>query len=420
MKVFLLPLLLFVVSAQEECTTEFNDVVIVGGGMAGISAASRFNDYVLLESTNRIGGRMRSSQFSGYTIEEGANWITGSSVVSDLAEQYGLVTTPHDMYDMIAYDRNGAPIDINVYDESLERFRGALQDATKISEQLFEPNALVLDEGIVKLLRDVGWQPTSQIDQAVQWSSVDWEYAVSDASIRNFEGELPSMRLVVDQRGFEYIAQRFSQDFLDQSRLRLNTRVYKIEYDVLDTTYKARVFARTDSGCIEYQANNVILTVSVGVLNSGLIEFSPPLMYGGSNPFTIAQYVKVYFTFTENFWDDNEFIFTENEVGVCHQWQNLDLEGFLPGSRMLRCEIMTEAFESLLDPSTNELGDETLMSLLEPLRRTYGDLVQPVNSYYTKLHQDEDLGFGAYGFWRIGYGFRGKGSAWNVSTVEYL
>lgn len=67
---------------------------------------------------------------------------------------------------------------------------------------------------------------------------------------------------------------------------------------------------------------------------------------------------------------------------------------------------MTEEFLALLDPVNQELSEDTLMGLLEPLRRTYGDLVQPVDKYYTKLHQSQDFGFGAYSHWKIGYGFR--------------
>ena len=59
------------------------DVIIVGGGIAGLTAASNFENwgisYLLLEGTDRIGGRMRSYQFHNTTVELGANWITGDN-----------------------------------------------------------------------------------------------------------------------------------------------------------------------------------------------------------------------------------------------------------------------------------------------------------------------------------------------------
>jgi polyamine oxidase len=35
------------------------------------------DDFLILEATDRIGGRMRHMEFEGYTIELGANWIEG-------------------------------------------------------------------------------------------------------------------------------------------------------------------------------------------------------------------------------------------------------------------------------------------------------------------------------------------------------
>jgi len=48
----------------------------------GISAAKRLSDvgikdFLILEATNRIGGRIRKTDFAGNTVEMGANWLHG-------------------------------------------------------------------------------------------------------------------------------------------------------------------------------------------------------------------------------------------------------------------------------------------------------------------------------------------------------
>lgn len=59
------------------CPTAPFKTIIIGAGMAGLTAAktleeSNVPNYVVLEqSPNRVGGRMRSVQFGGYTVEEG-------------------------------------------------------------------------------------------------------------------------------------------------------------------------------------------------------------------------------------------------------------------------------------------------------------------------------------------------------------
>lgn len=73
-------------------------VVIIGAGMAGLSAAyhlskNGFNDYKLLEARNRIGGRIVQIQMGNEPVELGATWIHGvlGNPVYELAMQHGLV-----------------------------------------------------------------------------------------------------------------------------------------------------------------------------------------------------------------------------------------------------------------------------------------------------------------------------------------
>ena len=76
-------------------------IVIVGGGIAGLAAASRlyrsgFVNVTILEASDRLGGRIHSLQVDatnhGY-IEMGAEWIHGQivNVAYKLANDNGLV-----------------------------------------------------------------------------------------------------------------------------------------------------------------------------------------------------------------------------------------------------------------------------------------------------------------------------------------
>jgi monoamine oxidase len=54
------------------------DVLILGGGMSGISAAAALHkagkSFLVLEQAAHIGGRMRAVKFGGDIVEKGANW----------------------------------------------------------------------------------------------------------------------------------------------------------------------------------------------------------------------------------------------------------------------------------------------------------------------------------------------------------
>jgi oxygen-dependent protoporphyrinogen oxidase len=73
------------------------DVVIVGGGIAGLAAAWRLRgrDVLLLEGEDRLGGRMRSEPCGEYWLNYGAHLLPApGSLVDRMARECGLETVP--------------------------------------------------------------------------------------------------------------------------------------------------------------------------------------------------------------------------------------------------------------------------------------------------------------------------------------
>jgi len=101
----------------EGCVQEYFDVVIVGAGMAGLAAAKHIQansglSVVVLEASNRIGGRVRSNFDFGvdgpnakgkWTVEDGANWITNynGNPIYELAEEYNFNMTKNYYWDFV-------------------------------------------------------------------------------------------------------------------------------------------------------------------------------------------------------------------------------------------------------------------------------------------------------------------------------
>ena len=88
------------------------DLVIIGGGMSGIAAATEIErssnlTYLVLEGQSCLGGRLQSQRFNNDThiIELGANWIVGSkrNPIWKLAQDVSLSTAVQNWNSIVVY-----------------------------------------------------------------------------------------------------------------------------------------------------------------------------------------------------------------------------------------------------------------------------------------------------------------------------
>jgi monoamine oxidase len=135
-------------SKQSKKITDYDyDVVIIGGGFAGISAGrdSRENGYktLILEARNRLGGRTFSSKFEGHDVELGGTWIHQSQpFVWAEKERYNLdvIETPGAVPDTMVSLKGGKIHQLTEADTYaiFEAFQAFVADGRSILERPYD------------------------------------------------------------------------------------------------------------------------------------------------------------------------------------------------------------------------------------------------------------------------------------------
>lgn len=75
------------------------DVVVVGAGFSGLSAADRLVrlglSVLVLEGRDRVGGRVRTGEIAGVPVDFGGTWVSPRhTAIRELAQRYGCTITP--------------------------------------------------------------------------------------------------------------------------------------------------------------------------------------------------------------------------------------------------------------------------------------------------------------------------------------
>ncbi|KAM7272364.1 hypothetical protein ACFE04_027027 [Oxalis oulophora] len=362
MKVSLITLLILILTTAASASyssSSSNSIIIVGAGMSGITAAKTLSengikDFLMLEATDRIGGRMKKASFANHTVELGANWLFRGgpkiNIISEIANKIKLKTffSDYDHLSTHTYKQNGG-----LYSKKV------MEVEIKTADERFDFN-----NNLSKALSAQG-KKDNDISVLAEAEPPRITSLKNTFPREEFEDFGENEYFVADPRGYEavvhYIAKQFlvyKNGLLADPRVKLNKVVREISYT------KSGVMVKTKNGEV-YKAKYAIVSVSLGVLQSNLIQFKPILPQWKTlaiDDFDMSVYTKIFMKFPRTFWPTGPgtefFLYAHERRGYYPIWQHLENE--MPGSNILFVTVTdTEAIriEQQSDKETDSCRD---------------------------------------------------------------
>nr|CAB3496808.1 unnamed protein product [Digitaria exilis] len=402
-------------------------VIIVGAGMSGISAGKRLwesgvRDLLILEATERVGGRMHKHNFGGLNVEIGANWVEGigGDKVNPIWPMVNATLKLRNFYsDFDSVVANVYKEDGGLYDEDYvqERMDRAyeVQELGASLTKLMHPSGRD-DISLLAMQRLFNHQPNgpaTPVDMVLDYFIYDYEFG-EPPRVTSLQNTVPTptnadfgedANFVADQRGFESIihyvgASYLSTDGNDQisdTRVLLNKVVRNITYD------DQGVVVSTEDGS-SYGADFVIVSTSLGVLQSDLIHFTPQLPFWKTVAiyrFDMAAYTKIFLKFPRRFWPVGEgkqfFVYASRRRGYYGMWQSFERE--YPGANVLLVTVTDDESRRI----EQQPDDVTKAEAVAVLRKMFPDADVPdATDIYVPRWWSNRFFKGSYSNWPIG------------------
>lgn len=283
-------------------------IVVIGAGVSGLAAAKSLHeaghDVTVLEARQRIGGRIHTDRETfGVPVEIGAQYIQGTSngpndvnPVWKLAQDHHWVSRPFSS-EAAHVVKAGKTFDPGKVRNRLELFLSAIEEAE--SEITLEHS---VEDALSLYLDDQRANPEMAAElRASVASEIGLEYA----------GDIDEIAVQGLGYGSGFSGgNQILPDGYDQVPAALAARLPNIHLGEVVTAidYSDAICAvKTKSGRV-YQAERVLCTLPLGVLQSGSISFHPALPAAKTKAISrmgVGNLGKVFLEFSERFWPDD-------------------------------------------------------------------------------------------------------------------
>jgi monoamine oxidase len=379
------PTLLASCGKEEEVKPKDKTVTVIGAGIAGLAAAKKLKEngftVTVLESQEKVGGRLRTDRSLGVAFDEGASWIHGprGNPITNLASQSGANTFLTDDDSVKVFDINGTAYSDTVLTNTEKQYESAL-DAVARAGNINQSFQQVFNSLYPAQVNNRLWKymlsAFLEFNTAGDISKLSSKYFYDDEEFSGAD--------VIITNGYDKVT-----DFLAQGlEVRLNTKVSAIDY----STPKVKV---TANGNV-LESDYVIVCVPLGVLKNGAIAFSPTLpndkltAIAKTNMGNVNKFLLVW---NNAFWDTNlQYIgYTPETKGKFNYF--LNVKKFVQANA-----LMTFAFGDYATVTENMSDNDIINEIMLHLKTIYGSSIpNPTRMLRTKWGENVHS-FGAYSY----------------------
>ncbi|XP_055610824.1 spermine oxidase-like [Uranotaenia lowii] len=301
-------------------------ILIIGAGAAGIATFTRlyengFDNMVILEAENRIGGRIHTVPYGANVVDYGAQWVHSNvdNCVYDMAAKYNLVEIESHPENEICIKSNGVEIPIENSNLVLQVLTDSIKDVDRLKNY---PKSLgdfyvdIFQESMKNGKFDgIDNETCYQLFDFFlkyhhTYNAVDSLFETSAAGLLEFTDHQDDYLINWKGRGFKTVIDLMLKRLPEQNStpiplqnfLVLNQRVININYPA-EPDEKCTVTCADGN---KYSADHVIITVSLGVLKENYPTlFTPKLPSMKINAISglyIGTIDKMILEFEQPFW----------------------------------------------------------------------------------------------------------------------